>query len=313
MEGANSVEAGKRKRWRSRLKHRFHAANRVGFAYPPYTIRIFSYKIRMRRSIGLFALAISTCIAPAISQDAEPISDNSFLIEEAYNQEPGVVQHINTWQWNHEDKSWDYTFTQEWPVFVQDHQFSYTIPVSHVTDPDHTGFGDIGLNYRYQAVFTDTIAFSPRLSLLLPSGDQDRGLGTGTVGYQANLPFSAVLSKNFVTHWNFGVTVNPDEHDSDGNSASTVGYNYGASIVYLTTPELNFLVEAVGTTSEIVTADDSAESEDTFVINPGVRFALNFDSGLQIVPGLAFPIGVGPSAGEFSVFTYLSFEHSFLS
>src|SRR5881396_3144585 len=33
----------------------------------------------------------------------EHIRDNSFLVEEAYNQEPGVVQHIMTWdtRWTH--------------------------------------------------------------------------------------------------------------------------------------------------------------------------------------------------------------------
>lgn len=43
------------------------------------------------------------------------IQDNSFLIEEAYNQERGVVQHIQTFQIMKDD-SWIYTFTQEWPV-----------------------------------------------------------------------------------------------------------------------------------------------------------------------------------------------------
>ncbi|HZK78257.1 MAG TPA: hypothetical protein VFC35_05065 [Gemmatimonadaceae bacterium] len=46
-------------------------------------------------------------------------------------------------------------------------------------------------------------------------------------------------------------------------------------------------------------------------ISPGVRAAFNFASGLQIVPGIAFPIGVGPSSGERGAFIYLSFEHPF--
>jgi hypothetical protein len=46
-------------------------------------------------------------------------------------------------------------------------------------------------------------------------------------------------------------------------------------------------------------------------LNPGIRWAYNFSNGLQIVPGLAMPIGVGPSAGERGVFVYLSFEHPF--
>ena len=46
-------------------------------------------------------------------------------------------------------------------------------------------------------------------------------------------------------------------------------------------------------------------------VSPGVRWSYDFDSGLQIVPGIAFPIGVGPSRHEKSVFLYLSFEHPF--
>lgn len=53
------------------------------------------------------------------------------------------------------------------------------------------------------------------------------------------------------------------------------------------------------------------ERKNWFLINPGIRFAIDFESGLQIVPGLSFPLGVGPSAGEYGVFLYLSFEHPF--
>jgi hypothetical protein len=46
-------------------------------------------------------------------------------------------------------------------------------------------------------------------------------------------------------------------------------------------------------------------------VSPGIRWALDFKCGLEIVPGLAFPIGVGPSRGEHAVFLYLSLEHPF--
>jgi hypothetical protein len=42
-----------------------------------------------------------------------------------------------------------------------------------------------------------------------------------------------------------------------------------------------------------------------------LRFAIDFPSGLQIVPGLSFPIGMGPSQGDYGLFLYLSFEHPF--
>src|SRR5207249_2279859 len=67
----------------------------------------------------------------SISIGAEPlakgIQDNSFFIEEAYNQQPGVVQHIFNVPIDFTNGSREIapSFTQEWPVFSQTHQFSY--------------------------------------------------------------------------------------------------------------------------------------------------------------------------------------------
>lgn len=57
---------------------------------------------------------------------AKGIQDNSFFIEEAYNQEPGVVQHIFNLPIDFTNGSREIapSFTQEWPVFSQTHQFS---------------------------------------------------------------------------------------------------------------------------------------------------------------------------------------------
>jgi hypothetical protein len=55
----------------------------------------------------------------AEKQPIEVIEDNSFLIEEAYNQEPGVVQHSFSMAYNGDSRrrGWSFNFTQEWPVF----------------------------------------------------------------------------------------------------------------------------------------------------------------------------------------------------
>jgi hypothetical protein len=52
---------------------------------------------------------------------AKDIQDNSFFIEEAYNQEPGVVQHIFNLPIDFTNSSREIapSFTQEWPVFSQ--------------------------------------------------------------------------------------------------------------------------------------------------------------------------------------------------
>ena len=42
-----------------------------------------------------------------------------------------------------------------------------------------------------------------------------------------------------------------------------------------------------------------------------VRSAYDFASGLQVVPGLAYTVALGPDAGPDAFFLYLSFEHRF--
>ena len=54
------------------------------------------------------------------------ITDNSMLVEEAFNQEAGVFQNIFGFVRN--GSNWDAAFTQEWPLGTQAHQFSYTLP-----------------------------------------------------------------------------------------------------------------------------------------------------------------------------------------
>ncbi|MCU0917755.1 MAG: transporter, partial [Planctomycetes bacterium] len=151
--------------------------------------------------------------------EVRKIQDNSFLLEEAYNQEDGVVQHTQTFQ-HVEAGDWFYSFTQEWPVPTQKHQFSYTIPYLHLDEPQaQTGFGDVLLNYRYQAVLQGPVAFSPRVSLIMPTGNHREGLGNDTWGVQGNLPLSLELGDRWVTHWNLGATYLPGARSLAGVEA----------------------------------------------------------------------------------------------
>ncbi len=91
----------------------------------------------------------------------------------------------------------------------------------------------------------------------------------------------------------------------------TYGYNLGHSVVWLARPRLNVLVETVFNSSETVIASHRTQRSNDVFLNPGVRWAYNFKSGLQIVPGLSVPIGFGGVSGERGLFVYLSFEHPF--
>src|SRR6186997_3277851 len=125
---------------------------------------------------------------------AKGIQDNSFFVEEAYNQEPGVVQHILNVPINFTNGSREITasFTEEWPVFSQTHQFSYTIPYAFTDNAN--GLEDIRLNYRLQALMeSDRLpAFAPRFTLVTPAGDAGKGFGHDRLGYEINLPFSKI-------------------------------------------------------------------------------------------------------------------------
>jgi len=245
----------------------------------------------------------------ALAAEIRKIQDNSFLLEEAYNQEAGVIQHIQYYQYM-KDKTWVYSFTQEWPVPGQRHQLSYTIPGLRAADTGKGGLGDILINYRHQTVLKGSLAVAPRLSMLLPSGDYKRGLGSGSIGLQGNIPISVELKERWVSHWNLGTTYIPNAKAIDGSRADIKGYNYGASIIYLVNDRLNLMLETLGTRSQSVISNGAVKAEKAFFLNPGMRYAFDFKSGLQVVVGLSFPVGLSPSRGEYGSFLYLSFEHS---
>jgi hypothetical protein len=176
-----------------------------------------------------------------------------------------------------------------------------------------TGFGDTAVNYRYQLLGSGEtrLAISPRLTMLLPTGNSQAGRGLGGFGMQTNIPVSVVVSKYFVTHWNAGTTWVPQQKNQFDQRAGTVGVNLGQSMIWLTKPNFNVMLETVWNSAEGVVSAGKTERASSIYMNPGVRGAFNFKSGLQIVPGVAVPLGVGPSAGDKGVIVYLSFEHPF--
>lgn len=240
-----------------------------------------------------------------ILQAQEPVADNSFLIEEAYNQEPGVVQHISNLVYTRKSRDLEFSFTQEWPFLSQTHQLSYSIPYASLSGGDAKGIGDVYLNYRYQAMDqTAWAAFSPRFSVILPTGDDKKELGTGKVGYQVNLPFSKQLNEKIVCHVNAGATLTPGVKTTSGKE-TLLSYHFGGSAIYLMKWNINFMLEYIAQFE-----DDGAKLTATHTVSPGFRYAYNAGS-LQIVPGFGIPIQLTGSDKTTSLFLYLSFEHPF--
>ena len=276
----------------------------------------------------LVALMMSfTGFTPLYAAEERPIDvieDNSFLIEEAYNQEEGVVQHIFNGVYSSSARrhGWSFTFTQEWPVFSQDHQFSYTIPSYHLVDSGERqyGVGDMLLNYRYQALEEGELkpAFAPRFSLILPTGNRHKGTGNNVVGYQWSLPFSKKVADRLALHANFGLTYLPNVKGpatATGSSAkqSLTSYNVGGSAIFALMPRLHLMLEWVGNFDQDF--NDAGKRERSFrsTISPGFRTAIVNEEKLQIVAGAAAPIGLNRRTDNIGAFLYFSVEHDFIS
>lgn len=279
----------------------------------------------LNRFIGLrlVLLSIGLFSAVAYAADENPIDvieDNSFLIEEAYNQEAGVVQHIfqSVYSNDPRQRGWAFTFTQEWPIYGQDHQFSYTIPSYHVINEGERqyGIGDIFLNYRYQALEEGPgkPAFAPRFSLIIPTGNGRKGTGNGVVGYQWNLPFSKKVASRLALHANLGVTYLPGVRSpmNDGQLSpkrSLVSSWVGGSAIYALLPRLHLMLESLNYIQDNI--NGSGREVRTFnpVLSPGFRAAVVNKEDLQIVTGVGVPIGLNRQANSYGAFLYLSIEH----
>ena len=243
---------------------------------------------------------------PAPAQEVKPepfqILDNSFLVEEAFNQEPRIFQNIvgATWQ---EAGNWQVTFTQEWPAPGTRHQLSYTL--SGGSTGQRAAFGDVLVNYRLQVLDEGPgrPAFSPRISAILPSGREIDGAGDS--GLQVNLPFSK-QHDDFYFHWNGGFTWLPR-----GERADLVSPAVAASAIYRLRPMVNLMLESVVGWQAGDSESGGVERTASFTISPGARGGWNLKEDTQIVIGAALP--VTRSAGDTSValFMYFSYELPF--
>ena len=235
------------------------------------------------------------------------ITDNSFLVEEAFNQEAGVVQNIFG-VYRPGDGTWTSAFTQEWPFRVHRHQISYTVPFAH--NESASGIGDVAIHYRFQVVDENASrpAFSPSVSLILPTGSASRGLGDGSAGWEVNLPFSKQF-RDLYLHWNAGFTHLPKaegaaaDHDLLTPRAAVSG-------IWRARPMFNLMLESVFEWPEEVAGTTTERTYATTVI-PGFRTGWNVGEAQAIV-GLGVPVSFASGTTDTGVFGYFSYELPFM-
>jgi hypothetical protein len=201
-------------------------------------------------------------------------------------------------------------------MWGQTHQFSYTLLYNSLNSGKFSGFDDCLINYRYQLLTSDNwVTSALRLSLILPTGNEDKGLGTGKLGFQFNSCFSKRITSNFTAHFNAGFTLIPEAIEITKNDNSTEkkllsNYNIGASLIFLPIYNLNFMLEWVTNLNGSPDSKGDIMHLGQTIINPGLRFAIDIGE-LQIVPGLAMPITFSQGKTTSAIFLYLSFEHPF--
>jgi len=249
--------------------------------------------------------AILLMLAGAEGASAQPrpfeIADNSFLVEEAFNQEAGIFQNIFNLRVG-EDGNWEATFTQEWPVFTQTHQFSYTLPYAGAEGL--SGLGDVLLNYRWQALMEDDdgIAFSPRISLIVPTSS----LSSSGPGWQINLPVSKQFGDAYV-HLNAGFTHTPAFETAAGDVSLFVPQVAG-SVIWRMRPMFHAMLEQVIAWPD---EDDGEGSGTVYTVSPGFRTGWN-SGDAQTIFGFAVPVSFAGGRTNTGVFGYFSYELPFL-
>ncbi len=271
----------------------------------------------MVQALGALLCALAWAGAAAAAENEaewpQAIEDNSFLVEEAYNQDPGYVQFFGQAQRIRPGGFWATSFSNEWPVPGKTHQLAYSIPYATAGDRTGGGFGDANVYYRYQALAGGERGwwFAPRLTVYFPTGDWRAGLGQGACGVQVGAPFSRRLSPWLTVHLNAGATLFPRARALDGQGrefrVSAWGLYQGASAIWLATTRLNFLFEVVASQNHQPAAPHETTRTNLALFSPGVRYAFNFPRA-QIVIGAAVPAGLNRSSPDPGVLLYFAWE-----
>lgn len=257
------------------------------------------------------------------------IRDNAMLVEESFNQEKGVVQHILNWVplWGRapgvRTRDFNFAYTMELPIGSQKHQFSFTSQfLTALEEPagapatQQGGVGDLFLNYRYQLLANDDFLWcAPRFSLIVPTGDSRFGTGLGQVGYLVNLPVSK-YGDWFDFHFNVGGTITPNVSLPMGIGLPSPrhnlrGGNLGASAYWKPRTNFNLFVESLALWNEEIDDMGARQKITQLFLNPGARYAVCQFEDAEWVLGVGIPIGLTRDTPDIGIFLYLSVEHPF--
>ena len=173
-----------------------------------------------------------------------------------------------------------------------------------------SGLGDALIHYRFQATSGSgrAPAFSPRISLVLPTGSSSRGLGSGSPGWEINLPFSKQLGDLYL-HWNAGFTHLPSA-EADRATHNLLTPRVAASGIWRVRPMLNLMLEAVAQWDEEVGEGATFRTRGVTLL-PGLRTGWDIGDAQTIV-GVGIPVSFSDGDATAGIFGYFSYELPFI-
>ncbi|MCF6157535.1 MAG: transporter [wastewater metagenome] len=160
------------------------------------------------------------------------------------------------------------------------------LPSSSVSGTN-SGFGDLSLIARIMLVETRNTTLLSLFEISLPTGDEDRGLGSGLTTVSPGIGFWRDLGKRYALHSFFGLDIPTGGKDDEDPDTTIV---YGTAITKTVTPKdtpffgnLTLFVEFNG-------SSDIGSDNDTTVVSilPGVRWHLWGE--FWLMPGIEFPV-----------------------
>lgn len=199
---------------------------------------------------------IAATLLSSFSTFAEPVEDDSYLVEEASTKNQGLYSLSMSINDLKIIKIGAMSLLMRSLLYIQNHQFSYELPYSFSELADKTGSGDIKFNYRYEFLRNDFLVTTGRISFIVPTGDYKNGFGSDAVGYETSLLASAKINSKWVQHWNVGAALTPKSKNITGDTADNSKYFWNLSNVYLHTDTLNFMLEMSSSLEQSTVSQD---------------------------------------------------------
>lgn len=171
-----------------------------------------------------------------------------------------------------------------------------TVPILSV-NPDfpgadtESGFGDVNIGIKYNFMNVDKTVLSVKPFLVLPVGDDKKGLGEGGVGFGAVAIASLELDKQITIDGNIMLKHQDTEGDSYNEFGLSVAGKYKANKDLTAVAEIAFLnSDASGSDLRaVVTAGAVFEVKKNIDVDCGLRLGLTDDSeDFALLAGVTF-------------------------